>query len=99
MPNEHHIELDLLTPAEVLSCLRVNVRTVYRLMRTGELPAVRVGRQWRIRKADLDLWLRRQQPAQPWDRSPHAARAVETGRQPSRVPSWDYEDSLHGEHS
>jgi CheY-like chemotaxis protein len=27
------------------------------LIKTGRIPAVRVGRQWRFRKADIDLWL------------------------------------------
>ena len=49
-----------LTTEEVLSCLKVNPRTIYRLIRTGELPAVRIGRQWRFRRADLDMWLDRQ---------------------------------------
>lgn len=46
-----------LTTAEVLGYLQVNLRTVYRLLKAGRIPAVRVGRQWRFRKADLDAWL------------------------------------------
>lgn len=46
-----------LTTEEVLACLKVTPRTVYRLIQAGELPAVRVGRQWRFRRADLDHWL------------------------------------------
>ncbi len=49
--------LEFLTTDEVLGYLRVNARTIYRLIRTGELPAVRVGRQWRIRRRDLDTWI------------------------------------------
>ena len=48
-----------LTPSEVLMRLRVNVKTLYRLIGTGELPAVRIGRQWRVRPLDLETWLRR----------------------------------------
>ena len=48
-----------LTPSEVLMRLRVNVKTLYRLIGTGELPAVRIGRQWRVRPHDLESWLRR----------------------------------------
>lgn len=93
-----HLEHDLLTPAEVIGCLRVNVRTVYRLMRTGDLPAVRVGRQWRVRRADLDSWLRRQAPGSPWDRRSPDARQASGAVQPTRVPSWDDEDSQYGEY-
>jgi excisionase family DNA binding protein len=46
-----------LTTEEVLALLKVTPRTVYRLIRAGELPAVRVGRQWRFRQSDLDNWL------------------------------------------
>jgi excisionase family DNA binding protein len=49
-----------LTTEEVLSCLKVNPRTIYRLIKTGELPAIRIGRQWRFRRADLDEWIDRQ---------------------------------------
>jgi DNA-binding NtrC family response regulator len=30
---------------------------VYRLIKAGKIPAVRVGRQWRFRKRDIDAWL------------------------------------------
>ena len=46
-----------LTTEEVLDYLQVNIRTIYRLIRRGEIPAVRVGRQWRFRKPDIDAWL------------------------------------------
>jgi excisionase family DNA binding protein len=52
-----------LTTEEVLEYLQVNLRTVYRLIKAGKIPAVRVGRQWRFRKADIDLWLESQQTA------------------------------------
>lgn len=50
----------ILTTEEVLGYLRVTPRTIYRLIRTGELPALRIGRQWRFRRSDLDAWLDRQ---------------------------------------
>ena len=46
-----------LTTEEVLEYLNVNLRTVYRLIKAGNIPAVRVGRQWRFRKRDIDRWL------------------------------------------
>jgi excisionase family DNA binding protein len=46
-----------LTTEEVIDYLQVNLRTVYRLIKAGKIPAVRVGRQWRFRKGDLDAWL------------------------------------------
>jgi excisionase family DNA binding protein len=52
MPDDH-----FLTTEEVLDYLQVNLRTVYRLIKAGKIPAVRVGRQWRFRRRDLDDWL------------------------------------------
>jgi len=51
-----------LTTEEVLAYLQVNLRTVYRLIKAGKIPAVRVGRQWRFRKGDIDAWLDSQRP-------------------------------------
>ena len=63
-----------LTTEEVLEYLQVNLRTVYRLIKAGRIPAVRVGRQWRFRKRDIDAWLETQRP-----RGSRAAQAP-TGR-------------------
>ena len=57
-----------LTTEEVLEYLQVNLRTVYRLIKAGKIPAVRVGRQWRFRKRDIDAWLDTQRPR--GDRAP-----------------------------
>lgn len=46
-----------LTTDEVLKYLQINRRTVYRLIKAGKIPAVRVGRQWRFRKVELDTQL------------------------------------------
>jgi two-component system, cell cycle sensor histidine kinase and response regulator CckA len=54
-----------LTTEEVLEYLQVNLRTVYRLIKAGKIPAVRVGRQWRFRKRDIDAWLDTQRTHMP----------------------------------
>src|ERR1051325_3238502 len=56
------IDETFLTTEEVLEYLQVNRRTVYRLIKAGKIPAVRVGRQWRFRKRDIDAWLDNQRP-------------------------------------
>ncbi len=56
------MEESFLTTEEVLDYLQVNLRTVYRLIKAGKIPAVRVGRQWRFRKGDIDAWLESQRP-------------------------------------
>ena len=49
-----------MTTREVLLYLRVTPRTVYRLIREGKLPAVRMGGRWRFRRVDIEAWLERQ---------------------------------------
>ena len=64
-----------LTTEEVLEYLQVNLRTVYRLIKAGKIPAVRVGRQWRFRKRDIDAWLDSQRP--------HSATLAPTAEAPA----------------
>ena len=45
------------TVGEVANLLRVSNMTVYRLVQAGALPAVRVGRSYRIRAEDVDSYL------------------------------------------
>lgn len=46
-----------LTVQEVADLVRVSSMTVYRLIKAGELPAVRVGRSFRVRESDVDAYL------------------------------------------
>ena len=73
-----------LTTEEVLAYLQVNLRTVYRLIKAGKIPAVRVGRQWRFRKRDIDAWLdsQRAAPAPPATAQQASQQASQT--QPAR---------------
>lgn len=48
----------LMTVEEVARYLRVTERTIYRLLKRGDIPATRVGRQWRFERASIDEWLR-----------------------------------------
>jgi excisionase family DNA binding protein len=47
----------LLTVAEVAGVMRVSTMTVYRLIKGGELPALRVGKNYRIRESEVDRYL------------------------------------------
>jgi excisionase family DNA binding protein len=47
----------LLTVGEVAATMRVSNMTVYRLIKSGELPAIRVGKNYRIRESDVDRYL------------------------------------------
>jgi excisionase family DNA binding protein len=49
-----------LTVGEVARLLRVSTMTVYRLINTSRLPAVRIGRSFRVREVDLDRYVAEQ---------------------------------------
>jgi len=48
---------EILTLPEVAQLLKVAEKTVYTMAQKGELPAFKVGGQWRFRRADLDTWI------------------------------------------
>ena len=47
----------LLTVGEVAALMRVSNMTVYRLIKGGHLAAIRVGKNYRIRRSDVDKYL------------------------------------------
>jgi excisionase family DNA binding protein len=51
-------EVRFLTVAEVATVMRVSKMTVYRLVHGGELPAVRVGRSFRVPEQAVNDYLR-----------------------------------------
>jgi excisionase family DNA binding protein len=54
---ESFAEARFLTVQEVAKLMRVSSMTVYRLIKAGDLPAVRVGRSFRVRDDDVDAYL------------------------------------------
>lgn len=44
---------NLITVREAANYLRISARTVYRLIESGQIGAVRIGKQWRIPVGDL----------------------------------------------
>ena len=48
----------LLTVSEVASAMRVSNMTVYRLIKAGQIGAIRVGKNYRIRATEVDRYLR-----------------------------------------
>lgn len=47
----------LLTVSEVADLMRVSNMTVYRLIKSGSLAAIRVGKNYRIRESDVNRYL------------------------------------------
>jgi excisionase family DNA binding protein len=50
----------LMTVQEVAAYLAVNERTVYRLLKERDLPAFRVGGQWRFKAELIDGWMQKE---------------------------------------
>ena len=48
-----------LTVREVAALMRVSTMTVYRLIKSGDLAATRVGRSYRLRETAIDAYLKR----------------------------------------
>ena len=56
-PRNSYNEDRLLTVAEVADLMRVSNMTVYRLIKSGSLGAIRVGKNFRIRESDVGRYL------------------------------------------
>lgn len=59
-----------MTLAEVSAYLHVHASTIYRLLKRRQLPAFRVGAEWRFRREDIDRWRLGQSPGQFSERGP-----------------------------
>ena len=47
----------IMTPKEAAKYLGFHLVTVYRLLKKNEVPATKIGGQWRFKKDVLDAWL------------------------------------------
>ena len=51
----------ILTLEEVSRYLKINKATVYRMAKAGKIPAMKVGKVWRFKRAKLEAWLEHQE--------------------------------------
>ncbi len=51
---------EILTLPEVAILLKVAEKTVYTMAQKAQLPAFKVGGQWRFKRVDIDEWIERQ---------------------------------------
>lgn len=51
------MERDFLTFEEVQDLLKLSRSKMYQMLQRGELPAYKIGKQWRIEKSELEEWL------------------------------------------
>ena len=48
---------ELMTLEEVANYLRVNEKTIYRLLNEGAIPAMKIGHLWRFKVSEINEWL------------------------------------------
>ncbi len=76
---------DLLTTGQVQDLLRVDRTTIYRMVEDGRLGAIRVGKQWRFPKEDLERWLQAQ--AMPGGPTPAMRPGAEASPRQAETPA------------
>ena len=54
--NQPRIEPAVMTVGEVANYLRIHQTTLYRMLKKGEIPAFRVGSDWRFNSEVVDRW-------------------------------------------
>jgi excisionase family DNA binding protein len=54
--NGEQTELKFLTLAEAATILQVSKRTILRMIQKRDVPALKVGGQWRLRESQLKRW-------------------------------------------
>jgi excisionase family DNA binding protein len=52
---------NLMNVNELAAYLKVHTATIYRLLKRGELPAFKIGYDWRFEKDAIDNWRRKQE--------------------------------------
>ncbi len=53
---------EILNIKEVSAYLKIPISTVYKLVQSGKVPAIKVGKHWRFMKKDLDLLFEQKLP-------------------------------------
>jgi excisionase family DNA binding protein len=44
---------EIMTPADVAELLKLHIKSIYKLAKTGEIPGNRIGRSWRFMRSDI----------------------------------------------
>jgi len=62
---------EILTVDELHAYLKIPKPTLYALAQSGRMPAAKIGKHWRFRRADIDQWL----TAHLWSGSTHQPKS------------------------
>jgi excisionase family DNA binding protein len=49
---------ELMTAEETCRYLKITSRTLYRYLRSRQIPAFKLGKEWRFVRSDLEQWIR-----------------------------------------
>jgi excisionase family DNA binding protein len=49
---------ELMTAEETCRYLKITPRTLYRYLRSRQIPAFKLGKEWRVVRSDLEQWIR-----------------------------------------
>jgi len=49
---------ELMTATETCRYLKITQRTLYRYLRSRQIPAFKLGKEWRFVRSDLEQWIR-----------------------------------------
>ncbi len=49
---------ELMTAIETCRYLKITQRTLYRYLRSRQIPAFKLGKEWRFVRSDLEQWIR-----------------------------------------
>jgi len=49
---------ELMTAEETCRYLKITPRTLYRYLRNRQIPAFKLGKEWRFVRSDLEQWIR-----------------------------------------
>jgi excisionase family DNA binding protein len=81
--NVPDVTAQVMTVDEVAELLRVNRSTLYRLLKTGQIPGFRVGSDWRFNSKAIEEWRRAQEFKPALTRKP--GRAADQPVPPSKL--------------
>jgi excisionase family DNA binding protein len=49
---------EIMTAEETCRYLKITPRTLYRYLRSRQIPAFKLGKEWRFVRSDLEQWIR-----------------------------------------
>ncbi|HEU5092543.1 MAG TPA: helix-turn-helix domain-containing protein [Nitrospira sp.] len=52
------LKTELMTATETCRYLKITQRTLYRYLRSRQIPAFKLGKEWRFVRSDLEQWIR-----------------------------------------